>query len=272
MDYLTFLPTELLHSICTFHGNTRLRGSWLLNLKDLTFLMRTHKRLYDIVLPILYKYNRDIDGSTAVLWAAQNGRIDTLERALEFGLNLEVKRPLRADVRRGMGLWRTSIHHAIEHGHIDAVAWLVNHGAQVVGFTGSKVFRAGVRGSSAFHTSLELGRPEIALLLIEKGAAPSVSSSNHNELLPLVAAREMSIARSAVQALGNLDPLASPDVVEWNCRLLIERLTVDFKGQTTCRQEVRSGIVEGMDLPNEATVIQQKPLVPIRIRGDVVMV
>ncbi|KAI0129750.1 hypothetical protein BJ170DRAFT_286275 [Xylariales sp. AK1849] len=180
MDHLTKLPNELLHCIATLRGDSTGESSRLLHPKDLASLIRTHSRLHCVVLPVLYAYNRDIDGSTAVIWAAQNGCIDTLERAMAYGLDLDMRRPLRAYARRGIGLWKPTVYHAIEHGHAEVVEWLLGHGAQIDS-QAIRFFEGAAHESLTIHTVLELRPLDVALRLTEKGTGSSYTPSHPAE-------------------------------------------------------------------------------------------
>lgn len=227
MDYLTRLPTELLQCISTFPGPSPCKGSRVLGPRDLASLMRTHSRLYAIVLPILYVHNRDVDESTAVVWAAQNGCLGTLELAWSFRLSLEAKRPLRGDLRRGIGLWRSGIHHAIENGHSEAVTWLIDHGAKTIEYKTNSVVGGIVEGSSAFETALEFGRLEIALSLVEKGAAQTLSPFRQGPVTPPMCVAHHPLYSALIKTLESHDPLALPDFVEEKSGDLLGCATTD---------------------------------------------
>lgn len=73
--YITSLPAELLGYVL---GDD-------LQLRDLASLARTCTFFYHVATSHLYRFNINQEHSSVLIWAAQNGRLRTMRRALELG-------------------------------------------------------------------------------------------------------------------------------------------------------------------------------------------
>ncbi|KAI1328981.1 ankyrin repeat-containing domain protein [Xylariaceae sp. FL0255] len=58
---------------------------------DLANLARVNRSFNQAVIPVLYKRNKAYGQSSAAVWGARNGQLGTVEKAVEYGLVLEVK-------------------------------------------------------------------------------------------------------------------------------------------------------------------------------------
>ncbi|KAI1409040.1 ankyrin repeat-containing domain protein [Hypoxylon sp. FL1857] len=130
MATLTLLPTELLLIIAELISQEDQRYRPSRAERDLSALARTNWRLHDIANPILYRIDRDEYNSAAVQWAIRHGRIETLEKALVFGLDLNPEWYLER-AREGFSyvpLTGTSIYSAVCWEQEAVLSWLLDHG------------------------------------------------------------------------------------------------------------------------------------------------
>ncbi|KAK7937401.1 uncharacterized protein PG986_014269 [Apiospora aurea] len=119
---------------------------------DLAHLATLHSALYHIAIPHLYMNDLRHGGSHCMFWAAKNGRLQTLIKALEHGADPNVVGPDEADSEAmldvfadvgnpdnddnlGESLFKevygTPLHSAASFGHDDIVAALLDAGADV---------------------------------------------------------------------------------------------------------------------------------------------
>ncbi|KAI1205892.1 ankyrin repeat-containing domain protein [Annulohypoxylon truncatum] len=150
------LPNEILTIIADFFPCR----SVLSQSQYLGTLALTNRRLYQLVNPILYAHNRDKDHSSAVIWAARHGRIETLEKALFFGLNFNC----RDDERL------SCLCIAVIHKQEATVTWLLNHGVGPDVEPVIERFRAVDRRFSPLFLALKTAQSSVACLLLERGA------------------------------------------------------------------------------------------------------
>ena len=93
--------------------------------------------------------------------AAAQGDVAALERYAATGAPLDVPDPT---------LGTTPLAWAALHGHVDAVEWLLDNGAEVNARNGD--------GSTALHSAAFMGRAEIVRLMLERGADPNARHPN----------------------------------------------------------------------------------------------
>ncbi|KAL7629668.1 hypothetical protein AAE478_001191 [Parahypoxylon ruwenzoriense] len=179
MACFTDLPNEIIFSIVALlpYPEVALRNC------DLAALALTSRHLHRLVDPILYACNKNKSRSSAVIWAARHGRIETLEKAFCFGLNLA---PMA--VRGAIGphdstmVMKSSIFYAIEGGHEAVVVWLVDHGVELDSPSTLKTGPA-CHESSALFVALRLKKASIANLLIDRGACTEFKPPKNGHIL-----------------------------------------------------------------------------------------
>ncbi|CAG8902728.1 unnamed protein product [Penicillium egyptiacum] len=112
---IEILPTELILLI----------ASVLPCESSLVALALSNRRLYEICNPFLYQYNVLHGHSSALNWAAENDRIDTLQKALDAGAPLLMGRPLNEDP----SLFKPHpLSLAAKKGHTNIVRYMVDRG------------------------------------------------------------------------------------------------------------------------------------------------
>lgn len=104
-------------------------------------LVRTNRQLNELLTPVLYRYNIQREGSSAMFWAAEQGCIKTFDRLLSHGAEVNDNHASRFLVvhkhfypyrpRRLHDTFFTPLHIAAKFGQDDAVKWLLNHGARI---------------------------------------------------------------------------------------------------------------------------------------------
>lgn len=105
----------------------------------LSALASTSRRLHSLLNPLLYRRNAREQRSYALVWAAENGRIDTAKLCLSHGADIntalwleEEPRWGRIDVLAFIGAVSpsgTPLHYAARRGHDDLVKYLLANGA-----------------------------------------------------------------------------------------------------------------------------------------------
>ncbi|KAJ5511282.1 hypothetical protein N7453_003385 [Penicillium expansum] len=131
MSRIENLPTELILLIASF-----LRSE-----SSLAAVVLSNRRLYGICTRRLYQYNALHGNSSVLEWAAQNGRMDTLEMALDAGVPLPKEQPkgerrhggtISQFGREGSRLYKAFQPHpislAVRAGHADIVRYMICHG------------------------------------------------------------------------------------------------------------------------------------------------
>ncbi|KUI57421.1 Ankyrin-1 [Cytospora mali] len=105
-------------------------------------LVRINQQLNNLLTPILYRYNIQREGSSAMFWAAQRGRTEILERLVSYGAEVNdntasrfrvVHRPYYPYGPRHSDhdTFFTPLHIAAKFGQDDTVKWLLKHGARI---------------------------------------------------------------------------------------------------------------------------------------------
>ncbi|KAI0897076.1 ankyrin repeat-containing domain protein [Annulohypoxylon nitens] len=125
----------------------------------LAALALTCRRLYHITNPILWIYNRDQENSSAVIRAARRGRIEALEKALIFSLNLNT---------HGKFNKTSALYSAVLGEQVETVDWLLDHGLDLD--TEPDDDDAVNPDTSPLYCALQNNQSAIALRLISKGA------------------------------------------------------------------------------------------------------
>ncbi|KAK6076403.1 ankyrin repeat protein [Seiridium cupressi] len=140
------LPNELLHQIVTVddeiwnsagfdyaHWLYKEKGpvaNRIMRIADLSSLVRSCRRLNDVVEPVLYWRARDFLASGAVEFAARTGNIDTLNKALAYKLDITGA----GSKFKYSSLYRTQktpLALAARYGQVAAVSWFLDHGVYV---------------------------------------------------------------------------------------------------------------------------------------------
>jgi len=131
MSRIESLPDELILQISSF-----------LSESSLAALARTNRHLQQICTPILYRHNALYNNSSALEWAAQSGRMDTLQKSLYAGAPLPKKQARGESREEGpstirFGIERPHIFHdfrshpislAAQAGHLDIVRYMIDRG------------------------------------------------------------------------------------------------------------------------------------------------
>jgi ankyrin repeat protein len=105
---------------------------YLDNPKQIISVTRVNRRLYNILRDCPLRYNIQFQGSSALIWAARNGRLEIVRDLL----------PLRPDAntKAGSELDETALHIAAKNGFFTMAKLLLEAGAdpEVIGFQGQK--------------------------------------------------------------------------------------------------------------------------------------
>lgn len=128
------LPDELLVWICDACPTAR----------DKAALASTHRHLYELLDPALYRYNVECQDASGFMWAAQHGRLDLLEKFHNAGAEVNdtsasysmpplgtPHRTVQPAAARRVDVSFSLLHAAVREGRDDAVEWLLDHGARV---------------------------------------------------------------------------------------------------------------------------------------------
>ncbi|KAF7171061.1 hypothetical protein CNMCM5623_003528 [Aspergillus felis] len=87
---------------------------------DLNALVKTNRSLYNLLNPYLYRFNVQQRGSSAVSWAAERGRPETLQKLIQEAANLNIRVDNHAVAQPLLT--------AAMEGHIGVVKVLLDHG------------------------------------------------------------------------------------------------------------------------------------------------
>ncbi|SPO01870.1 uncharacterized protein DNG_04543 [Cephalotrichum gorgonifer] len=80
---LADLPNELLQCIAASLDAER----------DIAALARTNQNFFRLLGPYLYRRNTEFSGSSALFWAAVNGRLETARKSIEAGASGKCRSP-----------------------------------------------------------------------------------------------------------------------------------------------------------------------------------
>ncbi|KAI8964364.1 ankyrin [Daldinia sp. FL1419] len=188
MASLDDLPTEILHIIASFltvkarPTRTSLRSRTVLNQVDLVSLTYVSSRLRNVFDPILWRTNIDLpsfDGvryaRSAVCWAVTRNRIDILEKAFRYGLNL------------GTAHQRHPLNQAAGIGHDAAVHWLLDHGVPINPTTPKESTPGSPKETrhvvpllhSPLYEAIHKKRESTTLILLSRGASIWFGTDDH---------------------------------------------------------------------------------------------
>jgi len=122
------------------------------SLKQIVSVICVNRRLHNLLRDSPLRYNIRFQRSSALIWAARNGCLETVRNLLR----------LRADVntKAGSELDKTALHIAAEKGFLTMAKLLLEAGAdpEVIG----------IQGQRPLFTALELGHEEIAGIIFSK--------------------------------------------------------------------------------------------------------
>jgi ankyrin repeat protein len=118
--------------------------------RDINAFAQANRRLYRLLNSYLYRYNIQHSGSSALLWAAQQGQEATVRRLLGEGAN----------VRATSDYNQTSLSLAAANGHEGVLKLLLDKGADV-----NAQYDTALQGASAE------GREQVVKLLLDKRAS-----------------------------------------------------------------------------------------------------
>ncbi|KAG5982843.1 hypothetical protein E4U55_001250 [Claviceps digitariae] len=156
--------------------------------RDIDALARCNKRLYGLLIAHLYLFNVRHSDAYGLIWAAEEGRLDTLNRAIAAGVRLQDHALLHTAARNGHkacvdlllalpgvdinvrndeGL--TAVDAASRNGHLDVVKSFLVADADL---------RASTHGKSTLHFAARFGHTEIVTLLLAHGADVSKLSDH----------------------------------------------------------------------------------------------
>jgi ankyrin repeat protein len=117
---------------------------------------------------------RDIDGSTALMIAAEEGNIDLCRLLIKKGADIEAKW-INIDV--GLGTLETALITAAKHGKKDVCALLLEKGANPNATDRYK--------TTALMYAAQFGYPEVCTVLLEHKANPRLKDKNFMTALKL---------------------------------------------------------------------------------------
>lgn len=127
MEFLK-LPNELMFAL----GN-------LADIPTLSALASTSRRLHALLNPLLYRRNAREQHSRALVWAAENGRLDTAKLCLSHGADINTVTSPEEETRRqrnnllfligAVSRSGTPLHYAVRRGHDEIVKYLLANGA-----------------------------------------------------------------------------------------------------------------------------------------------
>ncbi|KAF7555823.1 hypothetical protein G7Z17_g1930 [Cylindrodendrum hubeiense] len=218
MVAIEHLPTEvicLIADMCTLGVHPE-RGQYPSSYaRHHSRFARTSRHFYDILNPALYKRNIHDDPllDSCVLWAAQQGRLETMKVAHGLGASLDINGARTAAELEGylngvpgrLRFFATPLHLVIQNGHRHVLEYLLENGANVN--VSSRLFCAGNRAFNhdrdcpplpyPLHTAL-IHADEIedaAAMLIKHGAylvaegtlaLPIVAENGRQDLVDLL--------------------------------------------------------------------------------------
>lgn len=119
--------------------------------KDINAFLRVSLWLYRCFNEHLYRFNIERSRSSALLWAAEHGRLDTVQRMIAY----------KADIHTEERYHGNALQIAAYRGHLSVAELLIDSGLDVN-------TQSGIYGS-ALHTASAGGHTEMAYLLLSKG-------------------------------------------------------------------------------------------------------
>jgi ankyrin repeat protein len=137
------LPNELLQDISEYLESER----------DINAVAQANRHLYRLLDSYLYRYNVQQSGSSALLWAAQNGQEETAQKSLREKANIEATND---DEEAPLLL-------AAKNEHKQVVKLLVDKGADVNA-------QGGLYGNALQAAVSYRGHEAVVRLLLDKGA------------------------------------------------------------------------------------------------------
>ncbi|KAF1947364.1 ankyrin, partial [Clathrospora elynae] len=120
--------------------------------RDINAFAQTDRRLYRLLNKYLYRHNVQHGESSALLWASEQGQVETIRKSLEVGAPI--------DISDNNG--RTPLFQAAERGYVGIVELLLNGGANVN--TQSSNY------GNALYVASEKCHSQVAGILLNKGA------------------------------------------------------------------------------------------------------
>ncbi|KAG5999229.1 hypothetical protein E4U43_002196 [Claviceps pusilla] len=145
---------------------------------DIDALCRCNRRLYNLLIGHLYRFNARHSGASGLIWAAECGRLDTLKRAVATGVRLLDLAVLPTAAKYGHKACvdfllampgvdvnvqdadgSTAVATASKHGHVDVVKSLLAADADL---------RTNYDGLSPLHFAIADGHTEVVALLFAK--------------------------------------------------------------------------------------------------------
>ena len=148
--------------------------------KDINAFLQASLRLYRCFNKHLYCFNIERSRSSALLWAAEQGRIGTVQKMIDYG----------ADIHTEERYYGNALQIAAYRGHLSVVELLIDSGLDVN-------TQSGIYGS-ALHTASAGGHAKMASLLLSKGvdvnaqggfyatALEVASAGGHQDLVELL--------------------------------------------------------------------------------------
>lgn len=138
----------------------------ILGLADLSSLALVNRRLSAVADATLYNRNKNEHSGDALLWAARSGSIDTLKKALAFGLDIRCGKPNKFPT-----MYPTPLCEAAKTGHIAIISWLLDNGAEI-------------ERSVPLFCALSAGQEAAAIVLLSRGASLNYSGREGQDIYP----------------------------------------------------------------------------------------
>jgi ankyrin repeat protein len=158
----------------------------ILTTEDETVLMLASHTGNAAAVEVLLEHGADVNaqqlrGQTAVMWAAAEGHADVIELLIEHGADLSLSSMASTKPERRPAGGMTALLFAARQGKIDAARALIDGGADVN--------QTGADHTSPLLIAVVNGHYELASLLLEHGANPSIADDSGRT--PLYAAIDL---------------------------------------------------------------------------------
>jgi ankyrin repeat protein len=153
------LPNELLHDI-----SIQLKSE-----RDINAFAQASRRLYNLLNGHLYRYNVEQSKSSALLWAARHGQVETAQKSLREEANIQATNDDEA-----------ALFLAAENGHKEVVKLLIEEGADVS--AQSRCYGNALQAASAG------GHEAVVRLLLDKGADVNAQGRYYSNALQAASA------------------------------------------------------------------------------------